>query len=325
VSADECTVVFMGSPEFAVPSLEGLVAAGYRVSAVYTQPDRPAGRGNRLAEPAVKQAARQLGLPVLQPAGLRKPEAVETLRSFQPDVIVVAAFGQILRPSVIDLPPHSCLNVHASLLPRHRGAAPVAAAILAGDVTTGISIMQIDPGLDTGPIIAERSVEIGDTDTTGSLTRRLSVLGAELLLDVLPDWLDGRLQAVPQDAGLATLAPMIAKDAGRIDWTKPALLLGREVRAYNPWPLSATSVDGDALQILEAVVIPGSDEHVATGTAVPLPHNGGDAEARGRAGFAVQTGDGLLVPLAVRRAGRKTVSGAEFARGMRELFGSIFI
>ncbi|HZU76299.1 MAG TPA: methionyl-tRNA formyltransferase, partial [Dehalococcoidia bacterium] len=169
MTAGATRVVFMGSPAFAVPALAALVAAGYTVVGVYTQPDRPGGRGNRLLPPAVKEAALRLGLPVLQPPSLRRPEALAELRALGPDLIVVAAFGQILRPAVLNLPPHGCLNIHASLLPRHRGASPVAAAILAGDAETGVSIMQMDPGLDTGPVIARRATPIRDQDTTASL------------------------------------------------------------------------------------------------------------------------------------------------------------
>ena len=181
-------VIFMGSPEFAVPSLHALVERGYNVVAVYTQPDRPAGRGRRLAPPPVKEVALQLGLAVMQPERLRGRDEIERLRAFAPDLIVVAAYGQILRPAVVDLPRHGAINVHASLLPRWRGASPIPAAILAGDRETGASIMRIGYGLDTGPVIAQRAITIADDDTTGTLTERLAALGAATLLDALPGW-----------------------------------------------------------------------------------------------------------------------------------------
>lgn len=319
----ELRTIFMGSPGFAVPSLRALVDAGYDLVAVYTQPDRPAGRGRALVAPEVKRVALEYGLPVLQPDRLRTPEARERLRELRPDLIVVAAYGQILRPSVIDLPRFGCINVHASLLPRHRGASAIAAAILAGDAETGVSIMQIDPGMDTGPVLSQRSTPIGDDVTTGALTDRLSRIGAELLVETLPGWLAGRLRAVPQDAAHATQAPPIAKEDGAIDWTEPALRLWREVRAYNPWPLCSTRFRGAPLQLLEAWPLANAEGEAAPGTIVPVPPAATLSDGQRRqAAFAVATGDGLLVPLTVRRAGRGAVSAAEFARGARDLVGT---
>ncbi len=320
----ELRTVFMGSPAFAVPSLRALHDAGYDLVAVYAQPDRPAGRGRTLVAPEVKRVALEYGLPVHQPERLRTPEERERLRALRPDLIVVAAYGQILRPAVIDLPRFGCINVHASLLPRHRGASAVAAAILAGDAETGVSIMQIDPGMDTGPVLSQRSTPIGEDDTTGALTDRLSRIGAELLIETLPGWVEGHIRAVPQDEAHATLAPPIAKEDGAIDWTKPARRLWREVRAYNPWPLSTTRYRGEPLQLLEAWPLAGSDGPAVPGTVVPLPQPAALSDARRtRAAFAVATGEGLLVPLTVRRAGRAAVSAAEFARGARDLAGTV--
>lgn len=328
MSSADVRTVFMGSPVFAVPALQALAGARYPIVGVYTQPDRPAGRGRALVASPVKQAAAALGLPVFQPERLRGAEATESLRLLRPDLIVVAAYGQILRPAVIDLPRYGCINVHASLLPRHRGASAIAAAILAGDHETGVSLMQIDPGMDTGAVLATRSTPIADDDTTGTLTERLATIGAELLIETLPGWIAGTVAAIPQNDAEATLAPPIAKEAGELDWRKPALQLWREVRAYNPWPLSSTRLRGEPLQILEARALPDAGGGVppsppgavrgSADFAAALP-----AEARGRAGFAVATGAGLLVPLTVRRAGRNAVSGAEFARGVRELIDAV--
>lgn len=326
MSEGRVRVVFMGSPEFAVPSLRALAEAEYELVAVYAQPDRPAGRGRRLVAPPVKLAAQELGVPVYQPPSLRRADAIDELRALAPALIVVAAYGQILRRAVIELPRHGVLNVHASLLPRHRGASPVTAAILAGDAETGVSIMQIDAGLDTGPIVSQRSTPIDDRDTAGTLTARLARLGAELLVETLLGWLDGDVQAVPQDPSRATHAPQLQKEAGQIDWRKPATALWREVRAFNPWPLSSTRFGPDEaqLQILEARPLHAIQSSEPPGSVVAvdpwreqLPQ-----DQRGMAGFAVVTGDGLLVPLLVRRAGRNAATAAEFARGVRGLIGS---
>lgn len=319
-------VVFMGSPEFAVPSLHALAAAGHAIVAVYTQPDRPAGRGRRLTPPPVRAAAETLGIPVLQPERLRGRNEMDRLRALAPDLIVVAAYGQILRPAVVDLPHYGVLNVHASLLPRHRGASPIPAAILAGDAETGISIMRIDYGLDTGPVLARRATRIGDDDTTATLTDRLAVLGAALLADTLPGWLAGTLPPQPQDDARTTYAPQIGKEDARIDWTSPAARIWRVVRAYNPWPLASTTLRGDGVQLLAASVAPAGSRTVGPGDLVALsatglaPPSGHEREAV----FAVGTGDGLLLPLLLRRAGRNAVSAAEFARGLRGIEGLRF-
>jgi methionyl-tRNA formyltransferase len=313
-------LVFMGSPEFAVPSLRALAGGGYQVVAVYSQPDRPAGRGRRLTPPPVKEAALALGIPVLQPERLRGREEMERLRALAPDLIVVAAYGQILRPAVVDLPAHGVLNVHASLLPRWRGASPIPAAILAGDAATGISIMRIDYGLDTGPVIAQRATPIEDEDTTATLTERLARIGADLLVDTLPGWLNGGSQPQPQDTALATQSRQLTKDDARVDWRLPALAIWREVRAYNPWPLATTALQGESVQILAArpvasaaVIAPGELTTIQrAGVAPPAGHEQ-------EAAFAVGTGAGLLLPLRLRRAGRNAVTAAEFARGLRSL------
>jgi methionyl-tRNA formyltransferase len=310
-------IVFMGSPAFALPSLKALIESAHEVVAVYAQPDRQAGRGRRLQPPPVKVLAEQHGLPVRQPPGFRSDEAVAELRSFQPDVIVVAAFGQILPRSVLAIPARGIVNVHASLLPRWRGAAPVAHAILAGDTETGITIMEIVPALDAGPIVSQTSVAIDDTDTTGSLSERLAVAGARLLLGTLPGWYSGTITPQAQDEALVTFAPSLKKEDGIIDWREPAVRIWRAVRAYNPWPVARTVLEtGEPLSILTARVADLPVE--APPGAVLLP--AGDPSAKG---FLIATGAGALEPLTVQRAGKRPVIAAEFLRGQRGLTGSV--
>src|SRR5262249_4463616 len=285
-------VLFLGSPDFAVPSLRALVAAGHDVAGVVTQPDREAGRGRRTLPPAVKVAARELGLPVLQPASLRRPEAVAELTALQPDVLVVAAFGQILRRNVLELAPHGGFNGPASLLPRWRGAPPVTAAVVAGDSVTGVSIMLLDEGLDTGPVLATRATPIGAEDTSGTLTDRLARIGAELLVETLPRWLAGVLPPLPQDDAAATYAPKLEQEAGRISWSEPAELIWRKVRAYTPWPGAYTPYKGEPLRISAAWPLP-DGEAVEPGVAVAVESkllSGVPTEA-GMPAFGVGTGD----------------------------------
>jgi methionyl-tRNA formyltransferase len=318
-------IVFMGSPDFALPSLRRLIANSHELVGVYTQPDREAGRGRALTPPPVKLLAIEQGLPVFQPAGLRREAAVEQLRALQPELIVVAAYGQILRRPVLDIPPFGVLNVHASLLPRWRGASPVQAAILAGDAETGITIMQIDEGLDTGPMLTRRATPISDFDTAGTVTDRLAQIGADLLSETVPAWLREEITPEPQDDALATHAPRVEKDAGRLDWKLTAMELWRRVRAFHPWPGAFTTLHGGLLRLHEAWPLSGSGG-AEPGTVLPLP--AGAAEAvpaeRPRPAFAVQTGDGLLVPLKLQRAGKRPLFAEEFARGERGLIGAMF-
>ena len=316
-------VVFMGSPDFALPTLRRLVDDGYEIAGVYTQPDREAGRGRALTPPPVKGFALERGLPVYQPASLRREAAVEELRALAPDVIVVAAYGQILRRPVLDIPPFGVLNVHASLLPRWRGAAPVQAAILAGDRETGVTIMQIAEGLDTGPLLTRRTTRISELDTAGTLTPRLAEMGADLLVETLPAWLTGEITPEPQDEARASYAPRVEKESGRLDWVLPAADLWRRVRAYTPWPGAFTLLRGELLRLHEVWPIPG-EELAPPGTVVPLPPDAREAVPleRPHAAFAVQTGEGLLLPLKLQRAGRRALFAAEFLRGERDLIGA---
>jgi methionyl-tRNA formyltransferase len=302
-------LVFMGTPDFAVPSLRAL-AQHHSVVGVVTQPDRPAGRGQKLIESPVKQCARGAGLPVIQPGKLREPEAMAQLRAWSPDLIVVAAFGQILKPALLDLPPHGCVNVHASLLPRHRGAAPIAAAILAGDAETGVTIMQMDVGLDTGPMLAQRAEPIRPDDTTASLTERLAHIGAELLIETLPGYLAGALEPQAQDDALATYAPQLKKEDGHLNFTQPAEELERRVRAFTPWPGAFALWEGQSLKLLRAVPIRGSQ--AAPGLVFQHPH-----------GPAVGCGAGALRLIEIQPAGKKPMLAADFARGARRFVGAM--
>lgn len=309
----------MGSPDFALPALRALAGA-YEVVGVVTQPDRASGRGRELKAPPVKLLALELGIPVIQPEKLRQPEALRQLREWNPDLIVVAAFGQILRPEVLELPRFGCVNVHASVLPRWRGAAPIPAAILAGDEETGVTIMKMDQGLDTGPILAQRLIRLHPDETAGSLFQTLSTLGADLLLDTLPDYLSGKRIPQPQPEEGVTYAPMLKKEQGRLDFTREVNELERQIRAFNPWPGAFMDFDGTMLKIHRA--------HVA-----PLP--GGDRETsrRGGAGAreveaagqrlvfqnqpAVGARGGILVLDEVQPAGKKPMSGRSFLSGAR--------
>ncbi len=303
-------VIFMGTPQFSVPSLAALLHSGYEIAAVVTQPDRPAGRGRRLELSAVKVLALEHGLPVLQPPALKAPDVMAELAELRPDLIVVAAYGQILRPAVLDLPAQGCINVHASLLPRWRGAAPVQAAILAGDQVTGSTIMRMDTGMDTGPILAQAALAIGPDDTGGALTSRLAQQGADLLVETLPRWLAGAIAPQPQDASLATVCRPLRKEQGAIDWTHSAEEISLAVRAFNPWPAASTTWQGQQIKILQAA--PLSDP--------------GDAEpgrvVQVESGVAVATGRGLLRLDQVQLAGRAAMIAQDFARGQRDFIGS---
>jgi methionyl-tRNA formyltransferase len=308
----------MGSPEFAVPPLEHLLASQYQVVAVYTQPDKPAGRGRGLVSSPVKRAALAWRLPVVQPARLKGAGVVEQLGGFKPDVIVVAAFGQILPQPVLALPRLGCLNIHPSLLPRFRGASPVASAILAGDEFTGVSIMAMDEGLDSGPVLARAQIPISAIDTTGSLATKLSWLGARLLLEVLAHWTRGELTARPQNEAEASYCRSITKEEGEIDWHQPAIDIWRRVRAFNPWPGCYTRWRGRQLKIIEAVPLPG-ERSLKAGQVVALTSVPQGAEAA----FGIGTGDGVLGVLRVQLEGKQVLAAAEFLRGQRDFIRAV--
>lgn len=246
-------IVFMGTPDFAVPSLEALLRCGHEIAAVYTQPDKPKGRGHKLLPPPVKVLALEHNIPVCQPTTLRNAEAVETLRAFEPELIVVAAYGKILPPDVLTIPPHGCINVHGSLLPQYRGAAPIQWAVLNGDKISGVTIQRMAEGVDTGDILAKAQTEIGEDETSGELFDRLMMLGAELLVDTI-DKLD-TLTPEPQDEALATHAPMLQKEMGAVDWTKPASEVHNLVRGLNPWPAAYLTVDGKRMKLWRTKIV----------------------------------------------------------------------
>ncbi len=295
-------IVFMGSPDFAVPALRALTAY-YPILGAVTQPDRPSGRGMTLTPPPVKVAAAALGIPVIQPEKLRAPEATQQLRDWNPDLIVVTAFGQILRPDVLALPKYGCLNIHASLLPRHRGAAPIQAALLAGDSETGISIMQMDAGLDTGPILTQRTIPIAADDTGGSLFEKLSQLGGEVLMETIPAYIAGKLAPQPQPAVGASYFGMIKKEDGLLDFSRPAAELERKIRAFSPWPGTFLLWNGAPLKIHRAHVAAGNTESGQRVVVAGLP--------------AVGTAADMLVFDEIQPAGKKSMPGKAFLAGSR--------
>jgi methionyl-tRNA formyltransferase len=297
-------VVFMGSPEFALPSLRAL-SREYDVLGVITQPDRASGRGRELKPPGVKTLALQLNIPVFQPVKLREPQAMEQLYQWNPDLIVVAAFGQILKKDVLDLPKYGCINVHASLLPRWRGAAPINAAILAGDEEIGVTIMKMDVGLDTGPMLAKRSIRHTADLTTGSAIEALSQLGADLLIETLPGYISGDLIPQPQPEEGATYAPMLRKEDGLLDFTRPAAELERRVRAMNPWPGAWFEWNGNVLKVGHASI--SEEKRLMVGSR---------STVAGRP--AVMASDALLVLEEVQPAGKKMMPGRSFLAGTKD-------
>jgi methionyl-tRNA formyltransferase len=295
-------IVFMGSPNFALPSLRTLVGE-YDVIGVVTQPDRASGRGRTMKPPPVKELALELNIPTIQPEKLKQEDAMDQLRAWSPDVIVVAAYGQILKKDVLDLPQFGCINVHASLLPRWRGAAPINTAILHGDEKTGVTIMKMDAGLDTGPRLAQRSIRIMPDDTAGSVFQTLSTLGAELLIETLPDYLSGEIHPQPQLEEGATYAPMLKKEDGRLDFNADVHELERRVRAFNPWPGTFMDFEGTNLKVHRAHIEPGD----ASAGERLIVQNQPAVGARG----------GILVLDEVQPAGRKPMSGKSFLSGAR--------
>lgn len=299
-------VVFLGSPQFAVPSLRALVhEPDIAVPLVVTQPDRPAGRGRKMTPPPVAVEAQAAGLPLLQPESLRDPQHVARIAEVQPDILLVVAYGEILRRDVLELAPHGALNVHPSLLPRYRGAAPIPAAILNGDRHTGISIIKLVRRLDAGPIIAQSELDITPRDTTTSLSERLAMQSAQMLPDVLRGWVQGQLAAIEQDESLATYTHEWTRSDARIDWSLSAVQIDRLVRAANPWPIAWTTINGSSIAIHES-------EPLATASPVLTP-----AHARLQDGRVVVTcGEGVLVLNVVQPASKRAMPALDWFRGL---------
>ncbi len=307
-------IVFMGSSEFGVPSLDRLAKSEHTLVAVYAPPDKPAGRGHRLTVPIIKEAGGRHGVPVFQPESLRSTAEIERLAALAPDLIVVVAYGKLLPRPILDLPPYGCLNLHPSLLPRYRGPSPIAAAILAGDRETGVTLMLLDEGLDTGPILAQKKVAVKPGDTAESLGSRLALAGAELLMDSLPEWFARRLRPLPQEETSATYTVRITKKDGEIDWNLPAEEIERRIRAFHPWPGGYTFWEGKVLKIVEAV--PFSERvNGAPGTVVPISFCPDIP-------LGVITGKGVLGLRRIQIEGRKALPSDEFARGYRGFVGA---
>jgi methionyl-tRNA formyltransferase len=300
-------IIFAGSPDFAVPPMLALIASPHKVVAVLTQPDRPAGRGRKLTSSAVKLAATEAGLPVLQPQTLGEVSVQQELARLKPDLMVVVAYGLLLPPEVLLLPKQGCINLHASLLPRWRGASPMQAAILAGDTQTGVGIMQMDEGLDTGPVYVSESLPVSSQETIEVLHDRLARLGAELLKKYLDAILAGELQPSPQPEEGASYAGRISKSDGLIDWGLPAVQIDRQIRAYHGWPVAHTLFNGELLRCLEAKAINADSSLIKQATAP------GTLLQMEKDGLYVQTGDGILSLSSLQLAGRKPVSAREFA------------
>jgi methionyl-tRNA formyltransferase len=297
-------IVFMGSPDFALPILNAL-AKNFNVVGVVTKPDKRSGRGQKTTPPPVKKLALDLEIEIIQPKSLKSDVFQQKLIEWNPDLIVVAAFGKILPNSILDHPPHGCINIHTSLLPRWRGAAPINAAILNGDEYSGVTIMKMAQGLDTGDIISQRSIPIPDNETAGSLFDKLSSIGAKLLIDTIPNYICGRILPRPQNEELSTYAPMLKKEDGLIDPERSAIEIERQIRAFNPWPGSTFPYDGKNLKIHEVST---SNEHThPTGTRFIHYKKP-----------AIQTSDGIIILENVQKAGKKAISGEDFLRGARD-------
>lgn len=309
-------IVFMGTPAFAVPSLEMLISEGYSIVAVVTQPDRPQGRKKVLTPTPVKEAALRHGIPVLQPQRLRNPEAVAELAEYKPDMIVTAAYGQILPKSVLDMPSLGCLNVHGSLLPAYRGGAPIQRSIINGESVTGITLMYMAEGLDTGDMIARTEVPIEDDDTAGTMFEKLSQAGAELLRSELPRLVKGKVDAEPQDDTKATYAPNLTRDDERIDWTRTSREIYNQIRGLVPYSGGFTLWNGDVFKVWAAAKpdsaqTPSNDAQ--SGTVLKLHEKG----------IVVKTGDGTLTLLTVQPSGKKAMDAAQFVRGTSLTVGTV--
>ena len=297
-------IIFMGTPDFAVPTLEALLNGPDRVIAAVSQPDRPKGRGRKLVAPPVKELARQHKIPVLQPTKIKTDDFLEELTSYRPDLLVVAAYGRILPPQLLALAPHGCINVHGSLLPRHRGAAPIQWAVIKGDEEVGVTIMQMDVGMDTGAILLKRSIIPAPDETAGSLFPKIAALGSEALMDTLEMLGNGCLGPAKQDNSLATDAPMLSKLDGLVDWSKPAEDIDRLIRGLDPWPTAFCAVNGRKLQLYKPEVVFFSNNH-PPGTLLRAD----------REGLLVSTSKGCLLIKEVKPEGKKRMSVEAYLNG----------
>lgn len=307
--------VFMGSPFFAIPALHSLISNKCEITAVYTQPDRRTGRGQQVMSCPVKRFAVSHGLRVIQPETFKDQREIELLAELKPDIVIVAAYGQILPDAILNLPKYKCLNIHPSLLPKYRGPSPVAAAILNGDAVTGVTIMLIERKVDSGPILIQIEMPIEDEDTAESLSEKLAKAGAELLIETIAGWVSGRIEPQTQVESNASYTKMAVKEDGELDWKLPAIQLWRKVRAYHPWPGCYTNWKGARLRIMKAIVVL-DRSGVPEGEVKALPRT---APAR----IAVQTGEGLLGLITVQPEGKREMSAVEFIAGHRDFVGSI--
>lgn len=309
-------IVFMGTPDFAVPALEALRRGGQTIAAVVTQPDKPKGRGRQVTASPVKTAAGRFGIPVMQPEKIRRPESVAALRALAPDLIVTAAYGQILPAAVLAIPPYGCINVHASLLPKYRGAAPIHWAIIRGEITTGVTIMYMDAGMDTGDIILQETAEISPADTVGTVHDKLAALGAGLLARTVELIAAGKAPRRPQEDAAATYAPPLRREDELIDWSRPAAGIHNLIRGMNPWPGAYTLDNRGVLKILAAEVFSaGAEEGACRPGMVVKVING--------RGFAVAAGDGCLLVRTVKPQNGRSMAADAYARGNRDLEGYV--
>jgi methionyl-tRNA formyltransferase len=308
-------LIFMGTPAFAVPSLRRLLEVGHEVALVITQPDRPAGRGQRLTKSPVKQVAEEAGLPVMQPVKVRDQEVVTRLRTTKPDAIVVVDSGQILSRAILEIPPYGCINVHASLLPKYRGAAPIAWALIRGETVTGVTIMEMVEAMDAGPILLQRAIPITDEDDAGTLHERLAVLGAEALIEALDAVKRGEIREIPQEDAPATFAPKLTPDLGRLDWTRGARELWNLIRGLSPQPGAYTFFRNRLVRVLRARPEPGEGREIP---GVILGVRRGE-------GVLVATGEGRLLLLRLQPEGKRVMTAEEFAHGYRIAPGAAFV
>ena len=298
-------LVYMGTPDYAVAPLKALYDAGFEISAVVTQPDKPVGRGRKIQECPVKLLAKELGLPVFQPERIKRPEAVEELRKFEADIFVVAAFGQILSREILMMPRLGCVNIHASLLPKYRGASPIQSAVLNGDEYSGVTIMQMDEGIDTGDILFQKSIRLDENETGGSLFDRLAELGAELIVEALPAIEKGDISPVRQDAEAASHTKMISKEEGKICFGRDSISVERQIRAMNPWPSAYTSLNGKQLKIWAAKACDEKND-APSGTVLYVDKDS----------FTVSCGGSALRILELQLEGKKRMGAGDFLRGV---------